>query len=341
MRITGEENTKRHIKQGIFEPVYLITGDDDYITQFYRDQLENGVCADKSGFNYHPFGKELEVDAFIESCESMPMFSDRILVSMRDFNPAKLNADVLDEILKYLPNTPKSTTVVFCFPSDYDLRNKKTASLIKTVEECGVHISIPARTSYQLASTIMQGAKKRETSISREDAMYLVGLVGDDMSTLLRELEKLCAFADTSPITREMIDTVCVKSVQASVFDLFDAIMSRDADKSYAILGSLIKQNTEPTLILGTLAGEYADLYRMKLAKIYSGSKDEISKTYEYKNRAFRLDSAAVYAKRFSLEEIKSWLDALNDTDMKIKFSSVNNTLALERLLAVLLGTQS
>ena len=120
------------------------------------------------------------------------------------------------------------------------------------------------------------------------------------------EFDKLCAYASKREITADMIDKVAVRSVEASVFNIAKAINSSDGDKAYKLLSELLKQKTEPTLIVGVLAGEYADLYRMKMSDKYGGSLREISTEFSYKNKEFRLKNASRLCKNYSEKRINS-----------------------------------
>ena len=84
--------------------------------------------------------------------------------------------------------------------------------------------------------------------------MYLVDTVGDDLLVLMNELTKLAAFAGKEGITREIIDSVAVKSVEASIFDLSAAIIENNADKAFSILSVLKQERVSPQIIIGTLA---------------------------------------------------------------------------------------
>ena len=158
------------------------------------------------------------------------------------------------------------------------------------------------------------------------------------MTVLLNEFDKLCAFSGGKEITREMIDTISIKSVEASVFDLTTAINTGKNDRAFEILSELIKNKTEPTIIIGTLAFGYVDIYRAKIAAANRmNTRDVVNAFASYKGKTFRLDKAASSARNLTIEQIKELINAVSEADIKIKSFSVDNNVILVELLAKLL----
>ena len=217
-------------------------------------------------------------------------------------------------------------------------KNEKWRKLTALVGGVGVCAELNRRSGSSAASLVISGAKKRGCSIERATADYLISFVGGDLQTVLNELEKLCSFTGNGEITADIIENVAIKSLDASVFDLANSIISKEADRAFQILSTLLTQKTEPTLILGTLASAFVDIYRAKIAHKEERRLFELSHFSAYQGKAFKLDSAARLARRLSENQARLCIDFLSEADIGIKFSNKPNRLILEELTVKLLN---
>lgn len=342
MQINDEASIKKHLSSGQIKSLYLIYGDESYLATFYANNLASSV-ADTSGmsFDYYYFDAEtIDFQSFYEASESIPMLSDKVCIFVKDFPFTKLSADEMKMYLEYFPKMPESTVAIFLMANiEVDVKlNQKWKSVLEAFDRSGVIFCLSKRTDAQVAELLVRSAGKRGTSVSRENAEYFVSVAGNEMTVLLNEFDKLCAFSQGQEITREMIDTITTRSVEASVFDLTTAINSGKNDRAFEILTELIKNKTEATLIIGTLAFGYVDIYRARVARDNSmNNRDIVNAFASYKGKSFRLDKALTSARSLSLTQIKELVNAVADADIKIKSFSVDNKTVLEELVARLL----
>lgn len=342
MLINDENSIKKHIRQGDFASLYFVYGDESYLSSFYANQLASSIT-DTSGmsFNYYYFDSEtVTFDSVYEACESLPMMSDRVCVFIKDFPFLKTTADELKQYTEYLPSIPSTTTLIFLMATTEvdEKQNSKWKTILDSMNRNGVVFCLSKRSDSQVADLLVRSAGKRNTSISKETADYFISVVGNEMTVLLNEFDKLCAFSGGNEITREMVNEIAIRSVEASVFDLTTAINNGKADRAFEILSELIKNKTEPTMIIGTIAFGYVDIYRAKTAAANrANTRDVVSAFPSYKGKTFRLDKAASSARNLSMEQVKELIAAVSEADIKIKSFSMNNTVILEELIAKLI----
>lgn len=342
MILNDEQSIKKHIKDGNRASLYFIYGDESYLSVFYANSLASSIT-DTSGmsFNYYYFDSEtVSFDSVYEACETLPVMSDRVCIFVKDFNFVKASADELKEYTDYFEKLPDTATLIFLMSSvEVDVKqNPKWKTIIDTVNKYGIVFSLAKRSDNAVADLLVRSAGKRGSSITKENAEYFISVVGNEMNVLLNEFDKICAYAFGKEITKELIDEIAVKSVEASVFDLTTAINSGKSDRAFEILSQLIKEKTEPTVIIGTLAFGYVDIYRAKAAQKQRVGYSEYLKAFtSYKGKSFRLEKAAKSAEKLSMKQIKELLDAVSESDIKIKSFSTNNNIILEELLAKLL----
>lgn len=342
MIISDELSVKKHIKGGKPSKLYFIYGDESYLSTFYANNLAASIT-DTSGmsFNYYYFDSEtVNFDSVYEACETLPVMCDRVCILVKDLNFAKLTADELKLYTDYFANLPDTATLIFLMSSiDVDVKqNPKWKTIIDTVNKSGTVFCLSKRSDSQVADLLVRSAGKRNTSITRENAEYFISVVGTQMNVLLNEFDKVCSYSQGKDITKEMIDGIAVKSVEASVFDLTDAINSGKNDRAFEILSELIKTKTEPTIIIGTIAFGYTDIYRAKAAEINRSGYSEYLRAFaNYKNKSFRLEKAAKNARKLTMAQIKELLAAVSEADIRIKSFSTDNNIILEELVAKLL----
>lgn len=342
MTLNSESAIKNHIKSGKLSSLYLVYGDESYLSSHYANTLAASVT-DTSGasFDYHIFDAEtISFDALYEACETFPMMSSRVCVFIKDFPFQKTPSEELKQYTEYLKNLPETALVIFLI-TDTETepsKNAKWKEIITFFNKEGVVFDISKRSEDSIAALLVRSAPKRNSSISAETAEYLISVTGSEMTNLLTEFDKICAYSRGKEITREMIDKIAVKSTEASVFDLASAINSRKNDLAMSILTTLIKNKVEPVIILGTLATQYTDAYRVKTGEKYGQPYSVFSKEFSgYKGKDYRLKYAKNSAKNLTLNQIKRIIEALSEADIKIKSFSVDNNIVLEELSARLL----
>lgn len=340
MLISDEASIRKHIKSGERVSLYFIYGDESYLSSFYASSLASSVTdTSGSGFNYYFFNSEtVSFDAVYEACETLPVMSDKSCVFVKDFPFMKTDADTLKEYSDYFPKLPETVVLIFLVSEEVDdSKFSKWRPIIDDFNKNGIVFRLSKRSDSDIAALLVRSAEKRSASIDKATADYFLSVVGSDMQVVLNEFDKLCAYANGA-ITKEMIDEISVKSVEASVFELTDAVNDGKSDRAFEILTALIKEKTDPTLIIGTVAFSYVDIYRAKIAAAESARTSEYLKVFgSYKNKSFRLDKASRAAKKFTSEQIKRILDAVSEADIKIKSFSMDNNVVLEELIAKLL----
>ena len=156
------------------------------------------------------------------------------------------------------------------------------------------------------------------------------------MTVIINELDKLCAYKRDGEILKEHIDTVVVKNVQARVFDLTKALTVGNCDLAMDILDTLIAMKEEPVNILGALVTPYVDMYRAKIYVIGGLRAEDAAKDFNYKNKEFRLTNAARSTSKYSIAQLRKFLDVLNDADRLLKSTSVGGRLVLEQTITKL-----
>jgi len=335
-----ESELKKRIKAEEFSNAYLLYGDEKYLVRHYTNLLTKKIVnPDFADFNMHTYdGKSLDFDELFNASEALPMMSEYTCIVIKDLPCDSLNNDLLDKMLSLINDLPESTILIITLLTVSDnLKSAKGKKILTAVNNVGCSVEFSHMSLNQLCSQVEKGAKKRGCEISYNDAGYLIRLVGDDMSVVLNELEKLCAYKANSTITRSDIDAVAVKSLQARVFDLTKYLLANNCDMALKVLDTLMALKEEPINILGAMMTSYIDMYRVKV--YVSGGKrpEDVAKDFNYKNKEFRLTAAAKNASGFSMEQLRTFIEIFNDADRLLKSTSVSGRLVIEQTITKLL----
>lgn len=89
--------------------------------------------------------------------------------------------------------------------------------------------------------------------------------------------------------------------------------------------------------MLAVIGGVYVDMYRVKCAKTAGFSYDDVANHYNYKGREFALKIAARDCAKLTEKQLRLSVDAIIDTDIKLKSTAIDKKLLLEELIAKLI----
>jgi len=334
------QGLKQQIKENTLSGAYLFFGEEDYLKELYvKRVLSRCVNPGFEGFNLHKYdGESSSLDEIIDASQMLPMMSDRIVVLVRDFDLTKLSSDENDEFKKFICDIPETTVIVFWLDAiKFDIkRDSKWKKIVELFRKNANTVEFNKMDKNYLSKFVIGLCSKRNKTISRSDAYYLIDTVGDDLNTIENEAEKLCAYCENDVIDRASINAVSTKSITVKAFDLSRAVSSNDLNRAFEILNLFFASKTEPVVILNEIIMAYVDMYRAKVSVASGESSDSLAGDFGYKNTEFRLRNGASYSKNMSVEQLRECLVELDKADETIKSTAGDNKLALEQLLVKL-----
>lgn len=341
MSFIDEEGIAKKLKSGITDNIWLICGDDAFLKDHYCRKLTDACVSENLRFfNFHTYNDdEKTLNDIFETAGNMPVMSDKTCLLIRNFPLCDLGERQLEDFKEKLKNIPDTTVLIF-FYNTYELYDgkyvvSKWSETVNIIDSMGIIVNLSHRGQNKMARMLISRAKDRGTSIGEEEADYLIETVGDDMQNLLNEFNKVCAYADSKPVTKEMIDAVAVKSVDANVFDISIAILSGDTDRAFAITNELLRTKTPVQPIIGALAKTFADLYRYKCASAAGKTVDDFAEAFSYKgNYSYSFRQLSSHAARISVKGIRSALDILTENDVKTKSMAFEPAVLMSELIS-------
>lgn len=317
--------------------VYLIYGEESYLKKTYIDKIiSKTVDSAFEDFNFHTFdGKESTLSDIYESAQAVPMMAETKCVLVKDFPLDTLDDNGFEQLERVIEENPDDCALIFSFVA-YEPKGAKWNKIIKLFEKSAYAVKLDKKTSLELSKMLENGAKKRGKPFAKGVASYLITCVGSDLNTLLNETEKVCAYAQGEEVLRSDVDAVCIKSLDAKVFDMIKDLTAGRFDSAFRKLSQLFEQREDEFQILGALIAQYSDIYRAKAA-VKSGNRAEVvAKYYNYAGKEFRLTNAARNGSSLSFEAIGECVEILLQADNTLKSSALDKRLVLEQTVVKL-----
>ncbi|MBQ7688711.1 MAG: DNA polymerase III subunit delta [Clostridia bacterium] len=343
MAILDEDAFARLLKTETQTHIWCIFGDDAYLKEYYRDKLISQTVDDSlKFFNFHVYEDETDLENVFADAENLPMMAQKTCLLIKDHPLNQLGSTQLKAFEKRLADVPESSVLIFFFgrlPVTYDQKtNTKWNAVIDLFAKYGAAVNLSHRTRRKTVQMLIKGAAARGVTLSPDEAEYLIDRAGEDTMTLRSELDKVCAYAEGQAVTKEMIDRTVIKTVEASVFEVSEALFAGNADRAFETATELLRQKTSLQAILGALSGAYVNIYRLKTAREAGKTADDFAESFGYnkKTYAYAFRKISAFAKKSSMEQITKSLDILLDADVKSKSSVVNAGTLLTEVLSSL-----
>lgn len=326
MKPISEIQLKKHISSGEFLNTYVIFGDETYLKQTYVNNMIKKICGGNDEFNFARFNGNVDMQSLYDAVSQLPFMSEKRCVVVCDLDIESSKAEVIEQLVGLVEEQIESTVLIFWLDT-VEVNLKKCPKLSKFIEKCeknrGTGVELNRKSVSELLKLLSNGASKRGCRLETTVARYLVEVCGSDLQTLQSELDKLCSYAPGESISREMIDKVAVRSIDASIYDLTKAINASNGDRALEIIADLFFQKVEPIAILSVLSGNYVDMYRAKAAENDGIRPRDIANDFGYYGRGFVLDNAASAARRLSAAQLSDCLGVLLEADRALKSTRV------------------
>ncbi|HHU23273.1 MAG TPA: DNA polymerase III subunit delta [Clostridiales bacterium] len=314
------------------ENLYLLWGEEDYLREQFLLEIKK-LCLSEGAeeFNYKRFdGPAVDMKSLSDAVDSLPFFSRRTLIEVRDYDINKCRDDDLAVLKEITGDLPNYCTLVFVLGSSYEPDGRLSAC--KTIKANGRVIQFTSQSTGQLVKWIFRRFEAMGKTINKADAEYLIFVCGSLMNRLIPEVEKLSAYAKSDIITREDIDAVTQRIPEANVFEMTGLLASRDFDGAAAVLAELLASREPPIKLLAIIGQQMRNLYAARLAIDRGLGKNYVMKTCGLKYD-FMANRLLNNAKGFSLGRLARAVELCAETDYRMKSSSADDEALLKELL--------
>ena len=235
-----------------------------------------------------------------------------------------------EKIANYLLDNEKmvneATEIVFI--EEIAEKNK----LYETISKIGQVKEFEQLRLPDLVLNLRKIANAYKVNIDDNTTRYLIESCGTSMQDLINEIRKLIEYrGEDGTIIKEDIDKLCIKQIQAIIFDLTDSLGKKDTLTAMNVLKGLISNKEPVQKILVTLYNHFKKLYIIKIAE---KNREDATKALSLKpNQMFLVSKYKAQARYFKENELRSILDELINLDANYKIGLIDLEIGLESIL--------
>lgn len=246
------------IKNGTFQKVYLLYGEEAYLKKQYKNKLKQALAKPDDTMNAAFYeGKDVNPGEIIDLAETMPFFADRRLIMLENSGVFK-NAS--EDLAAYMKEIAETTCFVFV-EEEVDKRSK----MYKAVKDAGRIVEFARQTDAVLTQWILGKLKREDKKITQPVLQLFLSKTGNDMENIEKELEKLfCYTMGQEVITAEHVEAVCVTQTTGKIFDMVNAIAEKKQKQALDLYYDLLALKEPPMRILFLIARQFNILLQVK-----------------------------------------------------------------------------
>ena len=230
--------------------MYVLHGDDSYLQAERRSRLVDCLIGDSDPqMALRTFEGDAELVDVLDELRTLPFLAPRrvVIVSNADDFVQKHR----ESIEKYFDNPADGGTLILI------LRSWKTNTRLhkKISGGIGEVISCSSPMGQELHSWVANQTKQYGKKINSDAIISLIATVGNNLSTLKEELEKLCAYTgDINTITSADIGEVVAGSTPPEAFALTEALTTGNTSEALNLLHGAMMVPGAEFMILGQIA---------------------------------------------------------------------------------------
>lgn len=223
------------LKTGTLAPAYYFYGDDDYLKdEELRHVVDATVDPATRDFNFELLrGSDVDAETLGTALHTLPMMAERRAVVVRDAQALKKDARAILD--RYLKRPATDLVLLLVSPAgakvDKGLAANATSVEFKPLTGDRVPKWIAYYVDHHLQTTITEGA-----------IALLQDAVGNDLTRLKLELDKLASFTESGPINEAAVSAVVGVRAGETIGDFLDAVGRRNASAALAMLPVVMQQ---------------------------------------------------------------------------------------------------
>jgi DNA polymerase-3 subunit delta len=261
--------------------------------------------------------------------ETMPFFADSRVIVIENSGLFKKCPEDFEKKLQALP---ESTHIIFV-ENEVDKRNR----LYKWIGKAGYVSEMNTPDEKMLLGWVKGLCKKEEKQMDDSVIIYFVEHMGTDMLLLKNELEKLFSYCyGKSEITIEDVRQVCVSQAEDKLFDMLDAIGSRNQEKALLLYHDLLALREPAMRVLYMFTRHFHIL--MQVNALSEEGKDNKTIASACGIPPFLVKKYAAQAGKYTYQQLRCMVEQCQDTDERIKTGRVQDTVGVELLIVEFSG---
>ena len=307
--------------------ITILNGNEKFLIESEIKKIIKDAKVDTMNIvEYDGNDKAFNIDDLINDCLTLPFFSDKKVVLLKDPQFLKIKkkkaddeeedvATNLDGLMKYIERPSYETELVIY---SYDFNFAKTLKIYKALTKNANIKNFNALSEAEFRTRALSIARQNELQISDEAMDKLIVNSSGQLSILLSNIEKLKLYG--AKIDLSVIEKLTDPYIEDKSYELTSAIFHRDTKLAIKIYRDLIALDTSNFMINATLATTMRTYHELNYYVNEHYCDDDIAKKMDINPR--RLYFMKKDLTSFRNVNFLKMLSALSKIDQQLKSTS-------------------
>jgi DNA polymerase-3 subunit delta len=299
-------------KKNVYDAVYWLEGEEPFYIDQVVEYAEKQLLPEaEQAFNLTIFyGKDADWAEIINACKRYPVFAERQVVIVKEAQ----HMGQIEKLLTYIEN-PLSSTILIVAHKDKNVDGR--SAIAKALKTKAVHVATKKMYDNKLPEWVMGFIKDRGYQISPKAVQIIVDHIGNDLSRINNELDKLIInIGDRKSITEDDIEKYIGISKEYNAFEFQDAVAQKNFSKAIKMI-QYFESNHKAApiqLILPTLYAFFSKLY-----SIYGlGTNDERRIASEAGIAPFLVKNYMAATRHYSYGKVEHILLLIHEYNLRV-----------------------
>jgi len=332
--------------------VYVFVGDEAFFRKRFRDAiLEHLVPVELRDFSLFEFDlAETDLAEILDRARTpslMAPFQVFFVRGVKNLYGRGSNEEKLDAIEEYCKNPNPDALMVFVadhisIPADVrkmEMQDRDRYQRIRDTmgQYCGI-VELARVEEGEAVRWMSDYCASRTVKIEADGARELVDALGGDMMMISNELEKLILYVgEKKRITLGDVETMVLAAKQRSLYELTDAISSRDRVRALQVLDAILASGDGEEAAIGHVY-MLAKTFRQMLVILERNVRDQrmlwAALWQGFRVPPFAADDIIRQARRYkSRRDLTRAIRLVAKADLALRSNPVSKRMVLERLV--------
>ncbi len=310
--------------------IYVLYGEEHYLLKKELQRIIDKHLNFEKEMNTVTYdASKSSIEEIIADAQTIPFFSDYkvIVVNHCSFlsgsNDTSIDVDVLNN---YMDSPNESTVLVLlCEQAKLDSRKK----IVKRLQKEATVKHYALLSEHDRDKFIQQESAKRNIRFERDGYQTFCYRIGFSCDRIISELEKLSLLGQS--LRSEDVKALVTRPLDDNVFDVFQAIISKNVKRAYQYWLDFDAQNIDPIALIAMLASQYRFLHQVKILQLSGASKSEIAS--QLQAHPYRVEKTMQSCRFVKEDEISITLNELAQLDQDIKAGRIDKKFGFEMFI--------
>lgn len=335
MKYTNVKAFEKHLESASpqhLSPLYLILIKDPFICKTMTDRLVSTLLSQVNHpeFCLKSFEGQNVTETQLSELSESSFFSNKQIFRINQADTIPKGTQKLLE--EYFVNPNPANFLILSAPT-----LNRTTNFYKKAEKAGIVLELEEEKGAAKEKTAMEWihllVMERGKKIAPQTVQYLVKQLGPDISLLNQEIEKLiCFIGDRPEITVKDISEVCISVNIETIWQLGEAIFTRNAPMALRISKALLADGIALIALIRQIRSQLQTDFQVFSILASGGTNEDLSKKFPYM-KGFILDRHKKMAQEYGLTRFVKGMKKIDEIELIAKNSSTDENLLAELLI--------